>query len=355
VARIGGDEFVVVMRDLDDLGEAVGAAERLTEEFRIPFTIRDAELYSTASIGLALATDTTDAGDLLREADTAMYAAKEAGRDRVSVFNEDLRTAAADRRTVETDLRHALERDQLAVWYQPEVDLTTGAVIAVETLLRWHHPDGDVWTADRFIDVAEATGLILDMGDWVLRQACSQAAVWATARPDQPLTVRVNVSALQLAETGLLPAIDDALATSGLDPGMLCLEITETAMLRQTTTARDNLDGIHLRGIGIAIDDFGTGYASLTYLSQYPIDVIKIDRSFITDTTAPGHDHRLVAGIIALAKVLGITVTAEGVEYADQATHLREMGCPSAQGFLYSPAVPVDQIPHLLNHTYPHT
>jgi EAL domain-containing protein (putative c-di-GMP-specific phosphodiesterase class I) len=136
---------------------------------------------------------------------------------------------------------------------------------------------------------------------------------------------------------------------------MLCLEITETAMLRQTTAARDNLDGIHHRGIGIAIDDFGTGYASLTYLSHYPIDVIKIDRSFITDTAAPDHDHRLVAGIIALAKVLGITVTAEGVEHPDQATHLREMGCPSAQGFLYSPAVPVDQIAPLLNHTYPHT
>ena len=165
--------------------------------------------------------------------------------------------------------------------------------------------------------------------------------------------MRVNASALQLAETGLLPAIDDALATSGLDPGLLCIEITETALLRQTTTADSNLDGIHQRRIGIAIDDFGTGYASLIYLRQYPIDVLKIDRSFITHPTAPDHDDRLVAGIIALARGLGITVTAEGVEHPDQATHLRQMGCPTAQGFLYSPALPVDQITPLLDHTYP--
>jgi EAL domain-containing protein (putative c-di-GMP-specific phosphodiesterase class I) len=164
--------------------------------------------------------------------------------------------------------------------------------------------------------------------------------------------VRVNASALQLAETGLLPAIDDALASSGLDPGLLCIELTETALLRQTTTADSNLAGIHQRRIGIAIDDFGTGYASLTYLRRYPIDVLKIDRSFITDPTAPDHDHRLVAGIITLAHGLGITVTAEGVEHPTQATHLREMGCPTAQGFLYSPALSVDQITPLLDHDY---
>ncbi len=356
VARLGGDEFVIVMRDLDDPTEAVRAAGRLVDAFRAPFTLAGAELYSTASIGVAIAGDVAaapDPGDLLREADTAMYAAKDAGRDRVAVFNEDLRISAATRRVVETDLRHALERDQLAVWYQPEIDLATGAVIAVEALLRWHHPDGTVWTADRFIDVAEDTGLILVIGDWALNQASAQGAAWATARPDRPITVRVNTSALQLAETGLLPAIDDALAASGLDPALLCIEITETALLRQTATARNNLAGLHARGIGIALDDFGTGYASLTYLHQYPIDVIKIDRSFINDTTLPDHDHRLVAGIIALATILDITVTAEGVEHPEQATHLRDMGCPSAQGYLYSLALPPDQITPLLDHTYP--
>ena len=221
-----------------------------------------------------------------------MYDAKDAGRDRVSVFDEVRRSAISARISVENDLRHALERGELAVWYQPEVDLTTGAVVAVEALLRWHHPDGTVWTADRFIDVAEDTGLILDIGDWVLRQACAQGADWAAARPDRPVIVRVNVSTLQLAEAGLLPALDEALATSGLDPSLLCVEITETSMLRKTSTSSGDLHGIRERGVGIAIDDFGTGYASLTYLREYPIDVIKIDRASSpasppTTTTTP--------------------------------------------------------------------
>jgi diguanylate cyclase (GGDEF)-like protein/PAS domain S-box-containing protein len=351
VARLGGDEFVVVMRDLADPSEAVRAAERLVQKFQTPFTLGVRELFATASVGLAIATDGAEAGDLLREADTAMYAAKAGGRDRVSMFNEDLRTAVTTRLTIEADLRHALERGQLAVWYQPEIDLTSGSVIALEALLRWHHPEGGVWNADRFIDVAEDTGLILDIGDWVLRQACSQCAVWAAARPERRVTMRVNVSALQLAEAGLLTALDDALDVSGLDPTRLCLEITETALLHRTATATANLAGIHDRGIALAIDDFGTGYASLTYLNQYPIDVLKIDRTFITD---PDRNIRLVAGIIALAATLGITVTAEGVEHPSQASHLREMGCPSAQGWLYSEAVPAAGVPALLDHIYPH-
>ena len=315
VARLGGDEFVIVMRELPDPSEAVRAAGRLVHAFQAPFIVGDRELFATASVGVAIATATARAGDLLREADTAMYAAKEAGRDRVSMFNEDLRTAVATRMTIEADLRHALERGELAVWYQPEVDLSSGAVVALEALLRWFHPDGSVWTADRFVDVAEETGLILDIGDWVLRQACVQGAAWAAARPDRPVTVRVNVSALQLAETGLIEAVDDALGASGLDPALMCVEITETALLRRTTTTAANLAALHARGISLAIDDFGTGYASLTYLSQYPIDVIKIDRSFITEAAGP--DDGLVAGIIALATTLDITVTAEGVEHLD--------------------------------------
>ncbi len=353
-ARLGGAEFVVVMRDLDDPAEAVRAGERLVAAFRTPFTLGGADLYATTSVGVAIATDVSDAGDLLREADTAMYAAKGAGRDRVSVFNEDLRTAVTTRLAVEADLRHGLERDQFAVWYQPEVTLATGAVTAVESLLRWHHPDGGIWNADRFVEVAEETGLILDIGDWVLREACNQGATWAATRPDRPITVRVNASALQLADAGLLDTIDDALAASGLDPRLLCIEITETALLNQTTTARDNVDGIHDRGIGIAIDDFGTGYASLTYLSQYPIDVIKIDRSFIALTAKPDYDRDLVAGIIALATVLGITVTAEGVEHPEQAAKLIAMGCPTAQGWLYSKALPPEELTWQLDRPYPH-
>jgi EAL domain-containing protein (putative c-di-GMP-specific phosphodiesterase class I) len=341
---------VVVMRDLTDAHEALRAAGRLVEAFRTPFMVGDRELFATASVGVAIASPTSLSGDLLREADTAMYAAKAEGRDRVSLFNEDLRTMAAARMSVEADLRHALNRGQLAVWYQPEVDLATGSVVALEALLRWHHADGDLRTADRFVDVAEETGLILDIGDWVLRQACAQAAAWASARPDHPVTVRVNVSALQLAETGLLEAIDDALATSGLRPDLLCVEITETALLRRTTTTAMNLAAIHARGISLAIDDFGTGFASLTYLHQYPVDVIKIDRSFVSDAA----DSALVAGIIALASTLEMAVTAEGVEHPEQAARLRQMGCPTAQGWLYSAAVPPEDVLPLLGHIYPH-
>jgi diguanylate cyclase (GGDEF)-like protein/PAS domain S-box-containing protein len=354
VARPGGDEFVIVMRDLDEPEEAIQAARRLVHEFRRPFTEHGGELYATASIGIAIAHATSEADQLVLEADTAMYAAKAGGRDRVMLFNEELRTAVTSRLALEADLRHALERGQLAVWYQPEVDLTTGSVIAVEALLRWHHPDGDVYTADRFIEIAEETGLILDIGDWVLQEACSQAASWIRTNPDRRLTVRVNVSALQLAEAGLLGALDIALSSSGLDPSRLCIEITETALLHETAAARENLEGIRARGTQIALDDFGTGYASLAYLRQYPVDVIKIDRSFITHLTTSDYDHRLVAGIIVLAEALDMKVTAEGVEHPSQAALLKELGCPGAQGYLYSRAVPADQVDALLGTEFPH-
>ena len=353
VARLGGDEFVVELRDLEDGDEADEAALRVVEAFREPFTVGTTELYSTVSIGVARSGGAGSAGDLLREADTAMYAAKDSGRDRVAVFNEDLRAAATTHMAIETDLRHALERKQLAVWYQPEIDLSTGAVVAVEALLRWHHPDGSVWTADRFIDVAEETGLIVDIGDWVLWQVCADVVGCARSRGYRPLIVRVNASAVQLAEAGFLAALDAALAASGLDPATLCMEITETALLRQTTVARDNLAGIHQRGIAVAIDDFGAGYASLTYLNRYPVDIIKIDRSFIAGITVEDSDRRLVAGIIALARMFGVTVTAEGVERPEQATVLREMGCPSAQGYLYSKAVPCHELAALLERGFP--
>ncbi|MDQ1308696.1 MAG: two-component system, chemotaxis family, CheB/CheR fusion protein [Actinomycetota bacterium] len=354
VARLGGDEFVVVMRELETANEAVRTAQRLVDAFRNPFSLNESEMFATASIGVAIAGTGAVAEDLVREADTAMYAAKSEGRDRVSVFNDDLRTAVTARLSIETGLRQAMKRGQLEVWYQPEVDLATGSITAVEALLRWRHPDGEVWTADRFIDVAEETGLIIDIGAWVLNQACAQGASWATALPDRTLTVRVNAAAVQLADIGMLPSLDEALAASGLDPALLCIEITESTLLRETATSSNNLRGIHQRGIALAIDDFGTGYASLTYLNTYPVDVLKIDRTFVADIAAPEHDDRLVAGIIALAQSLGICVTAEGVEQPEQAAHLRAMGCPSAQGWLYSKAVPADEIAPLLDHIYPH-
>jgi EAL domain-containing protein (putative c-di-GMP-specific phosphodiesterase class I) len=329
------------------------AAWRLVADFREPFLVHGSELFATASIGVTVCSTAMQADDALREADTAMFVAKNQGRDQVTLFSEDLRTVVTSRLHLEGELRHALERNQLVVWYQPEVDLATGAITAVEALLRWRRNDGEVLSADCFIDVAEETGLILDFGDWVLKEVCKQAAYWGQADPGRALTVRVNVSALQLAEGGLIDALDVALADSGLDPTLLCIEITETALLRETSTVRDNLAKIRRRGIRIALDDFGTGYASLAYIRQYPVDVLKIDRSFVTNITSSQHDQQLLRGIVALADALAITVTAEGVENVAQAEALSALGCPRAQGFLYSAAVPPDQITDLLKRPSP--
>ena len=352
VARPGGDEFVVVMRDLQEPLEAFQAAWRLVEAFRAPFTVMGSELFATASIGVAVSSKTSLTDDLVREADTALYVAKAEGRDRVSVFNERLRAEVTERLTLEGELRHALSREELVVWFQPEIDLSTGMMGAAEALLRWNHPGGTMLDAVSFIELAEDTGLILDIGDWVLAEACEQAARWSRGTAGQPLVVRVNVSALQLAEMGLLDAIDSALERSGVDPSLLCIEITETALLRSTTSAQENLAGIRERGIQIAADDFGTGYASLAYLLEYPVDVLKIDRSFVTDLVSSERSRRLVTGILALADALGITVTAEGVEEPEQARILLELGCPGAQGFLYSKAVAAEHITLLRGHPF---
>lgn len=348
VARHGGDEFAVIMREVDGVQAAVRAAERLVELFREPFMVNHHELYATASVGIAIGSDPDKADDLIREADTAMYVAKDEGRDRARLFSLDLHAAVTERQLVESQLRHALARHELVVWYQPEFDLTTGSILAVEALLRWMHPNGQTLSAENFISVAEETGLIHEIGRWVLDIACSQGATWAIEHPDHPLTVRVNLSALELAQPDLLESVDRAVADSGIDPSRLAIEITETALLRDTPRVRESLAGIRQRGIEIALDDFGTGYASLAYLRIYPIDLIKIDRSFIGNITTDAVDARLVAGIVALAEILGVAVTAEGVERRDQADLLQQLGCGRAQGYLYSRAVPPDEISDLL-------
>ena len=348
IARTGGDEFVVVMRELTDPDEAMQIAVGIVEAFRGPFTVGHKALYTTASVGVTIAVARTSSADLLREADTAMYVAKSEGRDRVIIYNHELQAAVSTRLAIESDLREALERDELLVWYQPEVDLPTGRVIAVEALLRWNHRDGRMRGGEEFVEVAEETGLIVPIGVWVLLQACRDAAAWA-ARPGEPaVRVRVNVSARQLSEPGLLEAIDEALSSSGLDPGLLCIEITETALVRSTPRAHGNIQGARERGVAIALDDFGAGYASLAYLREYPIDILKIDRSFITRVTTVEFDRRLVAGILALAAQLDLDVTAEGVENVAQAQCLRVLGCRGVQGFLYSEAVPASSVPAML-------
>jgi diguanylate cyclase (GGDEF)-like protein/PAS domain S-box-containing protein len=348
VARHGGDEFVVVMRDLDDPAESVRIAQRIVEAFRSPVLIGTAELYATASIGVAVTRRGADADTLLAEADTALYVAKADGRDRYSLFNDELRAAVTERLRIEGGLRHALERDELDVWYQPEVDLEDGRVTAVEALLRWHHPSGALYSAERFIEIAEESGLIVDLGAMVIGRACAQTVMWNRDRSDRPVVVRVNLSTRQLAEAGLLGTIDRALVATGASPSWLCFEITESAILRALPVVDDNLRGIRRRGIELALADFGTGYASLTYLREIPVAVLKLDRSFIRHLADSEFDRRLVAGVVGLAHGLHVEVTAEGVEEETQAEILRELGCRRAQGFLFSGAVPAAVIDTML-------
>ena len=339
VARHGGDEYVVVMRDLNDPAEAVRVALRIVDAFRQPLLSGDTELSTTASIGISVTAatrDTIDGNDLIREADTAMYVAKANGRDGVSVFDETLRSAVDDRLRTENQLRGALGRGELAVWYQPEIHLKSGRIRSAEALLRWHHPSGEVHPAGRFIEVAEDSGLIVPIGAWVLNEVARQAAIWH----ERGVQIRMNLAPRQLNDPDLLATFDRAVADHGTRAERLCVEITETALLHDTPTASRNLRGLTERGVAIALDDFGTGYASLTYLRRYHIDVVKLDRSFVTDIVTSSRDQRLAAAVVAMARHLDIMVTAEGVETPAQADVVRKLGCTGAQGFLWSPAVP---------------
>jgi diguanylate cyclase (GGDEF)-like protein/PAS domain S-box-containing protein len=294
VARPGGDEFVVVMRDLDDPTEAVRTAQRLLHDVRGPFSVHGSELFTTASIGIAVSGRTGDADDLLREADTALYVANDDGRDRLSLFNEEPEHRCRPGwRSRAIASRPGSGRTGRVV--PAEIDLPPGCGRG-RGAARWPHPSGSC-TPPTGSSRSQETGLILDIGNWVLRTAFAQAAAWARSAPDRPLTVRVNLSAIQLSEVGLLDAVDAALRASGTAPAGVCVEITETSLLRESSKVRANLIGLRGRGIRVAVDDFGTGYSSLAYLREYPVDVLKVDRSFVTSTTTRTDDQRLVAGI----------------------------------------------------------
>jgi len=260
-ARLGGDEFVILLRNLSDPEVADEVAQRVVSAFRAPFNVEGNELYLTASVGVSVTEPGRATSDLLRDADTAMYAAKEAGRDQVAAFNQRLRTSVTDRVRLERELRSAIDDGRLEAWFQPEVDLRTGRVTAGEALLRWRRPDGHVTSASEFIRISEETGLIRRIGSRMLIDACRAAMDW---QAHDPVEVRVNTSIVQLSEPDFLSHLDRALAVTGLRPELLCLEFTETVLLRETSTVRANIHGISARGVSIAIDDFGTGYASLS-------------------------------------------------------------------------------------------
>jgi diguanylate cyclase (GGDEF)-like protein len=346
LARIGGDEFIVVVPGIVDLADAVRRGEGMRAEFARPFEVRGSEIPVSVSVGIALAESHPDAESLLRDADTAMYSAKEAGRDAVVVFDDSMRDRVAHRLELERDLRHALDRGELTVYYQPVVHLPSGEVSGFEALIRWHHPTRGTVSPLMFVPIAEETGLITKIGAWVFDEACRQLRVWRSTLPGgEHLTMAVNLSARQLNDNDLPFMIDRTLWRHRLDANALCLELTESMLLDNPDAAVAILQRLRERGLHLAIDDFGTGYSSLAYLRRFPFDRVKIDRAFVEPLDQPeSGEHQLVAAIVAMADALGMTTVAEGVETIEQAEQLVSMGCRTAQGFYYSRPVPADAV-----------
>ena len=344
VARLGGDEFVMLLPDVDGPDEAVVIAQRVLTAIRKPIDVDGDEVFSTASMGIAVWESTAQADGaataeaLVRDADTAMYRAKACGRDRYEIFDEALRTQATAKFHLETYLRKAVELGELEVHYQPEIDLATGDLAGAEALVRWRHPVDGLLEAKTFIDLAEESGLILDVGAWVLREACRQAGEWR--REGRRLgTLRVNLSPRQIAHPDLLATVVDALETGGLEPRSLCLEITETALMADAAASLSVLSALRSLGVELAIDDFGTGYSSLSYLKRFPVTVLKIDRSFVDGLGHDPDDTAIAGAIVSLGRSLGLSIVAEGVETARHLHELRLLGCDRAQGYLFSPAL----------------
>jgi diguanylate cyclase (GGDEF)-like protein/PAS domain S-box-containing protein len=349
LARLGGDEFVLVCPELTAEQQLFDVVGRLSAELEQPFALDGREVAITTSMGLALAPAgvEVDSESLLRDADTALYRAKENGRARCEVFDEDMRRRATQRLEVLNDLRVALQHEQFRAWYQPVVDVSTGRVVGCEALARWEHPEKGLIMPDSFIPHAEETGAIVTLGDAVLLQACTQVAEWNRARSAaDALIVSVNLSARQLGSTSLVATVERALEASGLAPELLCLEVTESVVMEDVALSGAALGRLRALGIRTAIDDFGTGYSSLAYLLSLPIDILKVDRSFVR-VLDEGNEPAvaIVRAIAALADALGMGVLAEGVETRGQLTQLAQLGVQQGQGFLWGEAVPGSAAP----------
>jgi diguanylate cyclase (GGDEF)-like protein len=338
LARFGGDEFVVLIPDVDGPDEALRVAQRLVDEFRRPFLIEARELFVTVSIGIAFGTARTTSPEvLLRDADIAMYRAKEEGAG-YRMFEPELHERAVKRLETENDLRRAVEAGEFVVHYQPIIDLRTGATWGVEALLRWDHPRRGLLEPLEFMPALEETGLVVPMGERVLEEACRQARAWHDDPRIPPSVVAVNLSAEQLRRSDLARSVEEALRKTGLEASSLSLDITETAYISVLEDKTAALERLKKAGVGISIDDFGVGYSSLSYLKRLPADTLKVDRSFVRGLGEDAEDTAIVRMVIELAHTLGMEVVAEGVESADQLGQLREMGCDLAQGFYFAEA-----------------
>ncbi len=351
VCRTGGDEFVIVMREINESTvDLDNIAKRIVNVLTDPFRYGEHEFFLTASVGGSLfPKDATDSGTLIRKADTAMYSAKQSGKNTFAKFIPEMDTSAQRRMVLEGGLRKSLNNEELVLHYQPQVNLTSGKIVGVEALLRWNHPILGSVSPTEFIPVAEESGLIVEIGKWVLQTACRQMADWVTNGID-PIRVAVNLSIRQLKDQRLMQNINDILDKSGLPPNLLELEITEGIMMENVQDNIKLLKNIREAGIILSIDDFGTGYSSLSYLKRFPVDLLKIDRSFISDL--PGEGKAFTTAIIAMAHSLGLSVIAEGVETDAQMRFLKEAGCDIAQGYYFARPGPASQMIEMLREGY---
>ncbi len=351
VSRMGGDEFTVLLEDVGDEQMAMHVAERIAEALRVPVQLEGREVVPSASIGVALSVRGHDGHDaLLRNADLAMYRAKANGKGCSAIFDQSMNAAALERLEIEADLRHAVERHELRVVYQPIVSLTTGRVTEVEALLRWDHPRHGLLSPDRFIPIAEETGMIVSIGQWVMEASFRTAAHWQElCRPGSAPMMSVNLSALQFQHPALVEDISRVLFQTRLDPETLKLEVTESAIMTDPYEATRTLLQLKELGIQIAIDDFGTGYSSLNYLKQFPVDTLKIDRSFVDGLGKDANDAAIVKSIIALARSLQLTVTAEGIETPEQLEQLRALNCDRGQGYHFAHPLDADRLEAMLD------
>ncbi|HAC63989.1 MAG TPA: GGDEF domain-containing response regulator [Cyanothece sp. UBA12306] len=346
VARLGGDEFAILLEQISDVNEAIKTTQIIKEQFILPFRLKERDIFTTPSIGLTISSPKyNQPEEVLRDADIAMARAKRKGRGRYEIFDQDMHTEALKLLNLETDLRRAIENQEFVVYYQPIMDLENPALIGFEALIRWFHPKKGFISPGEFIPVAEETGLIIPIGQIVLIEACRQLKAWQQEFPQtQNLTMSVNLSSQQLKEPEIIKQIDSSLEITNLNPSCLKLEITESLLMENAEVATTILMQLKERKIKISLDDFGTGYSSLSYLHRFPVDTLKIDRSFVHCIGTPEQNLTIIQSIMALAHNLDMDVVAEGIETEKQLIFLKSLECEFGQGFYFSKPLPADEI-----------
>ncbi len=347
VGRLGGDEFAIILGDLEYEEEAIKLAQKLNKKMEAPFDINGAKVYSGFSIGIAFfPNDGVDMETVFKNADTAMYQAKKKGKNRFQLFTSSMNEKVIHKINIKQNIRTAIERDEFELYYQPKVDLATENITGVEALLRWRNADGKILRPDQFIPVAEESGLILDLGRWVLNAACRQLKAWSELPGPVP-SLAINLSTLQFKQFDLVKNIAKTIEEFGVEPSRFELEITESALMIDTSITVNNLNAIRDMGFKLTLDDFGTGYSSLSYLTKLPVQSLKIDKAFVGDFQDK-RNHAIILALITLCKDLELTTIAEGVETVDQKNFLLNNGCDQYQGYLFAPPLPADEIANLM-------